>query len=210
VTETARERNRRGEGTRLRADILAAAAELLEETGSEQDVTLRAVARRVGISAPSIYAHFPDREAIVDAVVDDAFAELKTAITTAADAETLPRQKLRAGCAAYLRFAREQPNRYRLVFELRNPLDADHPGRTIGAVRGETFQHLVDTVQLCIDGGISTSTDAFGDAVAIWAALHGYATLRSGHLGFPWPPYEQTFDRIVDGLAHLTPAASEA
>jgi AcrR family transcriptional regulator len=54
MTEVLRARNRRGEGSKLRADILAAATRLLEQTGSEEAVTLRAVARQVGISAPSI------------------------------------------------------------------------------------------------------------------------------------------------------------
>jgi AcrR family transcriptional regulator len=50
-----RVRNRRGQGGRLRTDIVTAAAELLDEAGTEQAVTLRAVARRIGIAAPSIY-----------------------------------------------------------------------------------------------------------------------------------------------------------
>ena len=86
MTEIVRERNRRGEGAKLRTDILAAATELLERTGSEEAVTLRAVARQVGISAPSIYSHFPEREAIVDAIVDDAFRDFNAAIKDASDA----------------------------------------------------------------------------------------------------------------------------
>ena len=74
MKEAVRERNRRGEGGKLRAEILEGATALLEQNGSEEAVTLRAVARQVGISAPSIYSHFPDREAIVDAIVDGAFS----------------------------------------------------------------------------------------------------------------------------------------
>ena len=74
-----RARNPRGEGGRLRADIVAAAHALLDEAG-EDAVTLRAVARRVGISAPSIYAHFADRQAILLAVATDAFAELAASL----------------------------------------------------------------------------------------------------------------------------------
>ena len=55
-----RARNRRGEGARLRDDIVAAAVALLDETGDQAAVSLRAVARRVGIAAPSIYRHFAD------------------------------------------------------------------------------------------------------------------------------------------------------
>lgn len=53
----------------LREDIIAAAAKILERTGSEDAVTLRAVAREVGSAAPSIDAHFAHRTEIIDAVV---------------------------------------------------------------------------------------------------------------------------------------------
>ncbi len=86
MTEVLRERNRRGEGGRLRADILAGATELLEQTGSEEAVTLRAVARQVGhLSAVDLHP-FPDREAIVDAIVDSAFADFNDAIDAAIEA----------------------------------------------------------------------------------------------------------------------------
>src|SRR5215471_3221966 len=68
-TSRSRRRNRRGEGSQLRADIVTAARELIEESGSAEAVTLRAVARRVGIAAQSIYGHFPGPEQIVRAVV---------------------------------------------------------------------------------------------------------------------------------------------
>jgi AcrR family transcriptional regulator len=205
MREITRERNRRGEGSRLREDILAAATELLEQTGSEEAVTLRAVARQVGISAPSIYAHFADREAIVDAIVNDAFSDFNAAIATATEAAVTagggPRARLRAGCAAYLEFAAERPNRYKLLFA-RQDLLGDH-WEEVPAVRLESFGQLVDSVQACIDAGISASEDPRRDAAAIWVALHGFATLHSAWPGFPWPGADTMLNRIVDGLAQL-------
>jgi AcrR family transcriptional regulator len=111
-----RERNRRGQGGRLRTDIVNAAAELLDEAGNEQAVTLRAVARRIGIAAPSIYAHFPDRQAILLAVVQDAFAELAEALRATDKESTGAVAGLRAACTAYLDFAATRPQRYRVMF----------------------------------------------------------------------------------------------
>src|ERR1700684_1098518 len=74
------QRNARGQGTRLADDIVRGALALVERTGSDEAVTLRAVAREVGIAAPSIYAHFADRDAIVMAVVMRIFDELTEAI----------------------------------------------------------------------------------------------------------------------------------
>jgi AcrR family transcriptional regulator len=207
MNKTVRERNRRGEGGKLRDDILAGAASLLERTGSEEAVTLRAVAREVGISAPSIYSHFPDRQAIVAAIVDDAFGDFNAAIAGASDAAVAggagPLGRLRAGCAAYLRFAAERPNRYKLLFERRDLLDdACQPAP---AIRTESFNLLIGSLQACIDAGISASTDPARDAAAIWVALHGYATLHALLPGFPWPGTEAMLDRIVYSLAQITP-----
>jgi AcrR family transcriptional regulator len=205
MKETVRERNRRGEGGKLREDILAGAAGLLERTGNEEAVTLRAVAREVGISAPSIYAHFPDREAIVEAVVDGAFADFNAAVVEVVNAAIAagagPREIVRAGCAAYLRFAAERPNRYKLLFERQHLIGGDAPD-----VQIEGFDLLVRSIQGCVAAGISASTDPARDATAIWLALHGYATLPSRLPMFPWPEPEALLDRIIDGLAQITVA----
>jgi len=209
MSEVVRERNRRGEGARLRDEILAGATELLERTGgSEEAVTLRAVAREVGISAPSIYAHFADRQAIVDAIVNGAFSDFNGAIQAASDAAALagggPRARLRAMGAAYLEFAAERPNRYQLLFERRNLIGVGSEANRL--IRIESFDLLVASVQACIDAGISASDDPARDAVAIWAALHGFATLRSFRPQFPWPDTDTMLDRIVCGLAQIRDA----
>jgi AcrR family transcriptional regulator len=206
MSEVVRERNRRGQGARLRDEILAGAAELLERTGgSEEAVTLRAVAREVGISAPSIYAHFADRRAIVDAIVNGAFSDFNGAIQAASDAAAQagggPRARLRAMGAAYLEFAAERPNQYQLLFERRNLIGAESEANRL--IRIESFDLLVATVQACVDAGISASDDPARDAIAIWAALHGFATLRSFRPLFPWPETDTMVDRIVYGLAQI-------
>jgi len=207
MNEAVRERNRRGEGGKLRDDILAAATALLERTGNEEAVTLRAVAREVGISAPSIYSHFPDgREAIVEAVVDGAFADFNTAIEDASDAALAagagPRERVRAGCAAYLQFAAERPNRYKLLFERQHRIGGDIGG-DVPDVQITGFDLLVRSIQDCVAAGISASTDPARDATAIWLALHGYATLPARLPMFPWPDADALLDRIVDGLAQI-------
>lgn len=88
---------------RVRADLGTVFGLLADGalTPDEQAVTLRAVARRVGIAAPSIYAHFADRQAILLALVRDAFAELGRELSAAdAAAGPDPEQRLRAACTA--------------------------------------------------------------------------------------------------------------
>jgi AcrR family transcriptional regulator len=196
--QSARTRNPRGEGSRLREEILEAARELLEQDG-EQHVSLRRIARQIGIAAPSIYAHFPDREAIVSALVDEAFDELSAVVTTAIDAAPdEPIAKLRAACSAYMEFAMERPNRYQLAFASRESNAIPRESAT------RAFMLLVNAVKGCVDADVSTSTDPFGDATAIWVAMHGYATLRPSRPAFPWPDSDATLNRIIAALAGLT------
>ena len=65
-----RSRSKRGEGESLRGEILDAAEAILNETGSADKVSTRAVAQRVGCSSPSIYLHFPDRAQLIFAVCE--------------------------------------------------------------------------------------------------------------------------------------------
>lgn len=211
-----RPRNRRGHGGQLRADILTAAAELLDEAGHEQAVTLRAVARRIGIAAPSIYAHFADRESILLAVVQDAFAELTAALRAATAGGTCvdsagdggATARLRAVCKAYLDFAAARPQRYRVMFGgLWRAGDAVDSGAVSVAEATELGQEalgfLISALDACVAAGTSASTDTVADAIALWLGLHGLAHQRAVTTAFPWP--NDIDDRLVVGLARLIP-----
>jgi len=200
-----RERNRRGQGGLLRTDIVTAAAALLDETGTEQAVTLRAVARRVGIAAPSIYAHFPDRHAILLAVVQDAFAELADVLRAAAR-ETDAVARLRAACTAYLDFAADRPQRYRVMFgglwNAGEALDAAAVSALeVTELGQDALDVLVTALEACVAAGRSSSTDTAADAIALWLGLHGLAHQRAVTAAFPWPP--DITERLITSLGHL-------
>lgn len=200
-----RSRNRRGEGGRLREEIVAAAVALLDETGDERAITLRAVARRVGIAAPSIYPHFADQPAIMLAVVQQEFAELSQTLAPAA-AEADPVTRLRAVCHGYLAFAQAHPDRYRTMFGGLWKPDLGVNSVTkeqLESLGADTMQTLVDALASCVDAGASTSTNARADAVALWLGLHGLAHQRAVTATYPWP--EDIADRIITALAHLDP-----
>ncbi|MEU2680820.1 TetR/AcrR family transcriptional regulator [Streptomyces sp. NPDC007107] len=207
-TAPARARNRRGEGGRLRDDIVAAAVELLDEAGDERAITLRSVARKVGIAAPSIYPHFPDQPAIMLAVVRQEFSGLENSLRSILD-ETGdgPRRRLYAVCNAYLEFARLHPERYRTMFGGLWVPDLGESSLTtqdLATLGMETMQILVDVLGDCVAAGQSTSTDPSADAVALWLGLHGLAHQRAVTRAFPWP--EGIADRIITTLAHLDTA----
>jgi AcrR family transcriptional regulator len=208
TTTATRTRNRRGEGSRLRDEIVAGAVALLDETGDETSVTLRAVARRVGISAPSIYRHFADQPSIMLAVVEQAFDELEVELRGAREAAgNDPRARLFAVCTGYLEFARKRPGRYRTMFgglwmpdlEASSLTEADMQALGQGSMR-----LLAEVLRDCVAAGIATSTDLSADAVALWVGLHGLAHQQSVTVSFPWPA--DIAERLVVALAHLTDA----
>jgi AcrR family transcriptional regulator len=210
-TQTAsarRPRNPRGEGARLRQDILDAASELLETTGSEEAVTLRAIARAVGIAAPSIYAHFTDREAILDQLCADGFAEFRATLEAAISHFTDPVDRLLAGCRAYLSFSAEHPRRYRALFQHPDIRSRQRPVDPASLAEGlAALNVLVEGIADCARAGRSTSQDHFGDAVCVWVALHGLATLLAEAAPtFPWPDHDRLVLSIVSRLAQLEPS----
>lgn len=200
-----RRRNRRGEGAKLREEIIAAAVEILDEEGDERAITLRSVARRIGIAAPSIYPHFPDQPAIMLAVIRQEFDRLSARLRAVADVSGQdPRNRLLAVCHAYLELARTHPERYRTMFGGLWVPSLDEGSVTeddLLSLGAEALQVFTEVLRDCVNAGQATSTDLFGDAVALWLGLHGLAHQRAVTRAFPWP--DDIEERIIGALAHL-------
>jgi AcrR family transcriptional regulator len=211
-----RRRNARGQGARLGREIVDGALAIIERTGSEEAVTLRSVAREVGIAAPSIYAHFADRDAILWAVVQAVFDELYAQVAAADEAAGPdPVDRLVAGCEAYVDFGLEHPARYRVVFAREfppgePPLPEDAPtfpgDDAHPAVGARAFSLLVDGIADCMAAGASSSTDPVADATAVWVGLHGTVSLWSTMCEFPWPEQRPFVRSLVLALARVDPA----
>lgn len=202
-----RPRNRRGEGRLLRTEILAAATELLDASGDERAVTLRAVARRAGITAPSIYSHFPGQRAIVLAVVQQGFADLADQLRAAIDAAGAdPGHRLGAACGAYVDFTARHPERYRTMFGgIHRPV-SDGAGTAgdpaaLAAEAMRIWRILTAALTDCVTSGRSTSTNPAADASALWVGLHGLAHQRAATTSYPWPA--DIVHRIAAPLSHL-------
>ncbi|HEV7756449.1 MAG TPA: TetR/AcrR family transcriptional regulator [Mycobacteriales bacterium] len=189
-----RRRARRGEGDRLRGEIVEAAGRLLAETGDAHAVTLRAVARAVGVTATSIYLHFPDRANLVRALRRQCFAELVDAMDTAADAVGAePHARARARAHAYVRFGLENSGRYGALFEpaLQSSTPVD--------IGQSTVRGTVRDVTAALGGNVE-GAEAWLVLVQFWTALHGTVALRSVRPGFGWPEVDRQVDDLVDRL----------
>lgn len=192
-TATARRRAPRGRGAELREEVLRAAMDLLTETGDVNAVSVRAVAQRVGVSAPAIYLHFADKQALIDAVCGEVFEVLHQRLRAAAEKAPDPFSALRAQGVAYVQFARENPEHYRVVMMLAHQ-PAQESVDTI--VTEGAFAFLVETVQACIDAGVLEG-EPVELALGLWAAAHGIAALLVAKPYFPWPDLDDFVDRTI-------------
>ena len=198
-----RPRSARGKGAELRGEVLRAAMDLLTETGQEDAVSLRAVAQRVGISVPSIYLHFADKQALLDAVCEEVFAALDAQMQAAASEGTDVFDGLRRQGVAYVQFAVANPEHYRIVLMRKHDAQSGG-GRADLMMATGAFAHFVASVQECVDAGVLEG-DASELALRLWAAAHGVAALLVAKPYFPWPPLddyiEQTMRMAGVGLA---------
>ncbi len=170
----------------LRRALLDAGLELLAERGVD-GFTLREVARRAGVSHAAPYHHFSDRGALVGAIVAESFELLGAALTEAsAAAGADPLDRLGAMGRAYVDFALDHPQRYRLMFRSDLSRSGDSEAATDADAAGaRAFATLMGAVQEAADRGLlREGTDAGAAAVAAWASVHGLASLvLEGSLG---------------------------
>ncbi|KAA8890799.1 TetR/AcrR family transcriptional regulator [Nocardia colli] len=187
-----RSRSARGTGAQLRTEILDAARELLARTGHADAVSIREISKLVGVSAPSIYRHFADKDALIEAVVVQVFEDLDAAIVAETDPSVSPITRLCQQGLAYVRFAREHPEQYRL---------ATVPTMSVGAVDqvlgSGAFQHFSQTVQECMDAGVITPGDPMPVVLDLWAAAHGIASLLIAKPYIPWGDTEVVANRVL-------------
>ncbi len=156
-------------------EIVAAARELLEAEGPEA-LSMRRVAERIGIRAPSIYKHLPDKQALEAALVTAGFEEWAAAFEGEEGAEALAR--------AYRGYAKAHPHLYRLMTE--RPLARD---RLAPGVEERAAAPIVRAV-----GG---DPDV---ARAVWAFAHGMAILE---LNGRFPPDADLDAAWAVGMARI-------
>ena len=190
-------RNRRGEGERLRTQLLAAAVEMVES--EDGPLSLRGVARRVGVATTSVYLHFPDVDHMLAAVMQEGFDRLSVATSAAAEGATDAADELRRRCRAYCRFGLDHPGLYRTMFQAGLPIRVlTDPAQTPGR---RSFENLVAAVRRCIEAGLAPAhDDPFRLASVIWAADHGLILTRIWRPTFPWAPIDDLVDEMVNRL----------
>jgi AcrR family transcriptional regulator len=200
--QAGRRRNPRGQGERLREDIIEAASRLLEDPAAPP-LSLRAVAREVGVAATSVYLHFDNVESLVRAVASRRFTDLIRAQDEATAGVTDPCDRLRAACLMYCEFGLAHPGHYQVTFT--NPLPVGDDMSWEQMPGQKAWEHFVEGVAPCI-GRTRDDPEAQRTALLLWQQLHGTVSLRISRPRFPWPPLAESVTEAVSRLTALAPA----
>lgn len=193
VVAKRRPRARKGEGELLRGEIMATTERLLIDTGDEEAVSIRAVADAVGVTPPAIYRHFPDKASLILEVCDRHFDLLDRYMVEQTVGIDDPVEVMRERARAYLRFGRDNPEHYRIMFMTRK-----------SGLRGPTdvscFAHMTECVQQCIDGGAFRPefNDALAITMVVWSMVHGLTTLLVTQASLPGAPVEDLLELMLD------------
>lgn len=174
----------------LRPALLRAAARVLEQDGPAA-LSLRELARRAGVSHSAPYRHFADREALLAALAAEGFALL---------GEALARSSGRQMGEAYVDFALEHPQRFRLMFggHLRF---SRH--RALAAVAARPYRALLDAFR-----AQPSIADPEKAAAAAWSLVHGLAHLLLDGQFVRQPGERAAFIREVIGAVRFASRAA--
>ncbi len=197
-----RERNPRGQGDRLRDEVLAALVRLVddEERMRPLPLSFREVAREAGVTAPALYRHFANKDELGRAAEQDGFARLVAAMDAADEvAGGSPSERLIAMAQAYCRFALENRGYFRIMFKA-GPAGFDGVRTTPSAAEQVAERWRTAVVRLR-EQGIELSQTPEQAAMFVWSSVHGRLSLSSA-IEAVWPPGDvfSYVEKLVESL----------
>jgi AcrR family transcriptional regulator len=159
----------------LKNALIQAGVEILAKEGVD-GLSLRKVAQHAGVSHSAPYAHFPDKQSLIAAISTEGFnqlyAELEAAIYPYSKN---PKKQLLEGARAYVRFAEENTDTFKIMFSGVLEKEKDYP--SFVEISSKTFKLVVGVVQACQNAGVLPTAPADLMAVSVWGQVHGIVAL---------------------------------
>ncbi len=197
-----RPRNPRGGGERLRSEIVVAATRLLAVLGEDETFSIRAVAKEAGIAPTSVYIQFPDKTAMILAVLSELFDELSSvrdAAERAAAAKGGAWDRLLARSIAYVRYGVENPGHYKVLYEGRAVPRVDAP--RVAAFGQPMLDRTIELVTELWNSGLAAPVaDPERTGTLLWIGLHGVVSLRINKATIPWPHADELAEQITRAI----------
>jgi AcrR family transcriptional regulator len=184
-----------------RESVVAAARQLVVEEGLDA-LSLRRLGRRLGVTAPALYAHVTDKRDLLAALAELQFDELVGRMDEVAALP--PMERIRAHCRAYVMHAKDHPELFRVMFLFSpdlGPAGGAHlpEGAELPAAT-KAFARAAEAVDEAVRAGDLVSADPLLTALALWSATHGLTTVLQLGLGFTPDTEEALLRELVDRL----------
>lgn len=199
ATGATRKRNPRGEGDRLRDELIDAAVQLIDAGAGAQAITIRGVTRVAGTSPQSFYRHFRQLGDFLWAVYERLWAAFDEQLQTVPTVGQLqPVERLDALCDGYLAFAEARAGAHAFLFTA----SADAPrGWSPGAGARLPGARVFERWRTAVHHAGIDDTDAAAVTAALWSGLEGAVQLRAAMPAFPWPePVQASARRLRRAL----------
>ena len=186
----------------LSRELVVATARAQLERSDAPQLSLRAVARELGVTAPALYAYVEDKGELVAAVASEHFERLVDRFESIT--ETDPLDRVRAVSRAYVDHALESPALFRLMFRYppspTSGVDAFPPAT-------RAFEVAAATTADAVAQGIFQVDDVNLACLTMWAAMHGVAEVLLMGFGFDDDSAEQFISNTIDTVlaGHVTP-----
>ncbi len=193
------------ERNETRTKILDAARDLFATQGYE-NVSMRKIAEAIEYSPTAIYVHFKDKDALFQELCASDFGDLAASFLKLLDVAD-PVERVRRLGHAYMRFALDHPNHYRLMFMTPKLPPPPNEGRECG--KGDPTEDAYAFLKATVADGLKAGryraelTDAELVAQTFWAACHGVVSLHITSANDPWIEWadlELRMNTMVDGI----------
>ena len=182
--------------------VVRTARAQLEAGGGVEQLSLRAVARELGVTAPALYAYVQDKRELLAAVAEAHFERLVERFEAIDEADPLDR--IRAVSRAYVDHARESPALFPLLF--RYP-PTPIPESDAFAPATRAFEVALQATAAAVDQHVLAVTDVDLAAMTMWAGVHGVAEIVLMGFGLDEDATEALLDSVIETVlaGQITP-----
>ena len=159
----------------LKNALIKAGVEILAEEGLG-GLSLRKVAKQAGVSHAAPYSHFKDKQALIAAISTEGFKQLYTQIEAVKEAHQADPETLLIETAwAYVQFALNAPDRFKLMFSSVLEKEKDYPDFV--EISQKNFDQVVEIVEICQKAGTLKAGASDLIALSLWGTVHGFISL---------------------------------
>ena len=159
----------------LKNALIKAGVEILAKEGVD-GLSLRKVAQHAGVSHSAPYSHFSDKQSLIAAISTEGFNQLYAELEAAVSPYSKnPKKQLIEGAKAYVRFAEDNTDTFKIMFSGVLEKEKDYP--SFVEISSKTFKLVVEVIQACQNAGILPTAPPELMAVSVWGQIHGIVSL---------------------------------